>query len=312
MGTGPRVDERLMAAIQAVGEQHLGVDGVHVHVRGRPPVEQHWLADIRRDVFSASKTFTSVAVGIAEDEGLLELDDRVLDHLGHLAPTAAPGVEAVTIRQLLMMSSGIGYRWEDPDADHPGDAALDILAAPLGAEPGTTFAYRGANTYLLSRVIHACSGEDLRDFLLPRLFAPLGIGNPQWQRCPLGYSLGAVGLSLRTEEMARLGRTLLNQGRYAERQLVPTAYVAAMTSDTIATHGHVATGATRPHPDNAAYGRHVWLCARDGAWRMDGIYGQFSIVLPRHDACVTVTSHYRGATTDILDAVWREIVPALG
>lgn len=84
-----------------------------------------------------------------------------------------------------------------------------------------------------------------------------------------------------------------------------------MTSDTIDTAGHVATGATRPHPDNAAYGRHVWLCSRDGAWRMDGVYGQFSIMLPRHHACVTVTSHYQGPATDILDAIWSEILPAL-
>ena len=301
-----------MASIRAVGQRDLGVDGVHVHVRGRSPVEQHWLADLRRDVFSLSKTFTSVAIGIAQAEGLLHLDDSVLTHLRHLAPAAAPGVEAITVRHLLTMSSGIGYRWEDPDADHDGDAAQDILATPLLAEPGTAFAYRGANTYLLSRIIHACSGQDMRDYLLPRLFTPLGVRNPQWQRCPLGYSLGAVGLALRTEEIARFGRTLLDGGRYVDRRLVPTSYVAEMTSDPIDTGGHVATGASDPHPDNAAYGRHVWLCARDDAWRMDGIYGQFGIMLPRHDACVTVTSHYRGPTTDILDAIWSEIVPALG
>lgn len=297
--------------MRAVGARALGVDGIHVRARGRAPAEQHWLADIRRDVFSVSKTFTSVAVGIAQEEGLLDVDDPVLRHLGHLGPAAAPGVDTIIIRDLLTMSSGIGYRWEDPDADHPGDAAQDILAAPLHAAPGTTFAYRGANTYLLSRIIHACSGQDLRDFLLPRLFTPLGINNPQWQRCPLGHSLGAVGLLLRTEEIARLGRTLLESGRYGERQLVPAAYVAAMTTDSIGTDGHLASGATEPHPDNARYERHTWLCDRDDAWRMDGIYGQFSIVLPRQHACVTVTSHYQGPTTDILDAIWSEIVPAL-
>jgi CubicO group peptidase (beta-lactamase class C family) len=300
-----------MTAIQALGERGLGVEGVHVHVRGRPPVEKHWVADIRRDIFSASKTFTSVAVGIAQAEGLLAVDDVVLSHLGHLTSAAAAGVEAITIRQLLTMSSGITYRWQDPDADHPGDAASDILSTPLGATPGTTFAYRGASTYLLSRIIHACSGQDLRDFLLPRLFTPLGINNPQWLRCPRGYSLGAVGLHLRTEELARLGRTVLDDGRYDDQQLVPVEYVASMIADSVPTGGHVATGATAPHPDNARYGRHVWLCDRDDAWRMDGIYGQFSIVLPRQQACVTTTAHYQGPTTDILDAIWSTVVPTL-
>lgn len=301
-----------MAGVRALGERGLGIEGVHIYTRDRAPVEHHWVADIRRDVFSISKSFTSVAVGIAQAEGLLDIRDAMLCHLGHLAPVPAHGIDAVTIRDLLMMSSGIVFRWEDPDADHQGDAARDILATPLGAEPGTTFAYRGANTYLLSRIISACSGQDLRDFLLSRLFTPLGISNPQWHRCPLGYSLGATGLQLRTEEIARLGRTLLNHGRCDGRQLVPAKYVDAMISNPVPTGEHLATGAKQSHPENSRYGRHVWLCQRDGAWRMDGIYGQFSIMFPRQHACVTVTSHYERPTSDILDAVWSDVVPALG
>jgi CubicO group peptidase (beta-lactamase class C family) len=311
VGSDSQTGRDLVAAIQALSELGLAMEGIHVHVRDRPPVEQHWVADIRRDIFSASKTFTSVAVGIAQAEGLIDVDDVVLFHFGHLLSDPSPGVEVITIRHLLTMSSGISYRWQDPDADHPGDPAIDILSAQLGAVPGTTFAYRGASTYLLSRIIHASSGQDLRDFLLPRLFTPLGIRNPQWLRCPLGYSLGAVGLHLRTEELARLGRTLLDDGRYGERQLVPAEYVASMIADSVPTDGHIATGAVATHPDNARYGRHVWLCARDDAWRMDGLYGQFSIALPHQEACVTITSHYGGPTSDILDAVWSEIVPSL-
>jgi CubicO group peptidase (beta-lactamase class C family) len=311
MGSESRSARDLTTATRALGERNLGIEGVHVYLRGHPPVERHWVADIRRDIFSASKTFTSVAVGIAQAEGLLAVDDAVMSHLGHLAPAPAAGVETITVRQLLTMTSGISYRWLDADADHPGDAASDILSTPLGGPPGATFGYRGANSYLLSRIIHSCSGQDLRDFVLPRLFAPLGINNPQWLRCPLGYSLGAVGLHLRTEELARLGCTLLDGGRYRNRQLVPADYLASMIADSVPTGDHVATGAAAPHPDNARYGRHVWLCARDDAWRMDGIYGQFSIVLPRQRACVTTTAHYRGPTTDILDAIWSEIVPAL-
>jgi hypothetical protein len=68
---------------------------------------------------------------------------------------------------------------------------------------------------------------------------------------------------------------------------------------------------SRAEPDNQTYGLHVWLCARDAAIHMDGIYGQFGIALPRHHACVSVTAHYQGPTTRILDCVWEHIVPAL-
>jgi CubicO group peptidase (beta-lactamase class C family) len=102
-------------------------------------MEQHFAADIRRDVFSVSKTFTSVAVGIAEGEGLLGLDDPLLLHLPGLAAVSAPGTEVITIRHLLTMSSGLGWRWNDPDADHPGDPAADFVATPPVAPPERCF-----------------------------------------------------------------------------------------------------------------------------------------------------------------------------
>ncbi|MQA33555.1 serine hydrolase domain-containing protein [Modestobacter roseus] len=293
-------------------DRGLRVHGLVVHQRGAAAVDEHWDLDLRRDVFSASKTVTALAVGLAEAEGLLSRDDPVLRHLPQLAARAAPGVELVTVDSLLRMTSGLTWRWAAPDADHPGDPAVDVLAGRPVATPGSVFRYRGGSTYLLSRVIHACSGVDLRDFLVPRLFTPLGIANPQWHRCPLGHSLGAVGLCLRTSELAAFGRLLLDSGRWHDHQLVPPDFVSALTSDPVDTDGHVATGAPGPHPDNARYGRGVWLCARDDAWRMDGIHGQVSVVLPRHDACVTVTAGYPGPTSDVLDALWSVVVPALG
>lgn len=288
---------------ESVADRHLNLDGLHISLNGRGEIAHHWGIDMRRDVFSVSKTFTSAAIGIARGEGLLGLDDPVLAHLPEFSGDAADGADAISIRHLLAMTSGIVYRWNDPDADHPGDPARDILATPLAAEPGTAYNYRGASTYLLGRIIRAVSGLDLRDYLVPRLFTPLGIRNPQWQRCPLGFPLGAIGLFLRTEEIARLGVTLLNRGSFGDRQLVPAQYVDEMTAHPIDTG--------REEPDNQRYGLHAWLCSRDEAWRMDGLYGQFSIVLPHQDACITVTAHYEGPTTDILDAIWSDLVPCL-
>jgi len=77
--------DRLHAAAvgfrQAVAEQHLGLEGLHISLNGRGELTHRWVADDRRDVFSVSKTFTSIAVGIAQAEGRLHLDDPVLNHL---------------------------------------------------------------------------------------------------------------------------------------------------------------------------------------------------------------------------------------
>jgi CubicO group peptidase (beta-lactamase class C family) len=284
--------------------RRLGIDAIQVVVDNGPRGERRRIDDIRRDVFSVSKTVTSLAVGMLEGDGMLSLDDPVLAHLPALADTAAAGSEAITVGHLLRMTAGNGYRWPDDDADHPGHPARDFLAAPLVAEPGSTYHYRGTNTYVLGRVVHAISGLDLRDFLVPRLFSPLGIRNPRWLRCPLGFPLGAVGLQLRASEITRIAQLLLHDGTHGPDRLVPADYIARMTAGT--------TDTGRAEPDNRTYGLHVWLCARDGAWRMDGIYGQFGIVLPEHHACASVTGHYRGPTTHIVDCVWQHIVPALG
>jgi CubicO group peptidase (beta-lactamase class C family) len=283
--------------------RRFGIEGVHVVADDGRFVERRWIDDIRRDVFSVSKTVTSLAVGMLADDGLLTLDDPVLMHLPELADTAAPGTEAMTVRHLLSMTAGNGYRWLDDDADHPGDPARDFLATPLVAEPGTAYDYRGGNSYVLGRIVHSVSGLDLRDFLLPRLFGPLGIRNPQWFRCPLGFPLGAVGLHLRTSEITRIAQLLLHEGIHDGQQLVPVEYLARMTAET--------TRTGMAEPDRQTYGLHVWMCSRDRAWRMDGLYGQFGIMLPDHQGCVSVTAHYLGPTTDILDAVWEHVVPAL-
>jgi CubicO group peptidase (beta-lactamase class C family) len=298
-----RLDKAVDQFSELADQLRLGIEGIQVDLDDGQSVERRWIADIRRDVFSVSKTVTSLAIGMLEHEELLKLDDSVLSHLPRLADTAAPGVEAMTVRHLLSMTAGNGYRWLDEDADHPGDPARDFLATPLISEPGTHYDYRGGNSYVLGRIVHSVSGQDLREFLLPRLFSPLEIRNPQWLRCPLGFPLGAIGLQLRTSEVAKIAQVLLHGGLHQGDRLVSADYIARMISETTATG--------RAEPDNEIYGLHVWLCSRDHAWRMDGLYGQFGIVLPESHACVSVTAHYEGPTTDILDAVWDRIVPAL-
>jgi CubicO group peptidase (beta-lactamase class C family) len=288
---------------EAAQNRGLGIDAIEVAADNGQHGERRRIDDIRRDVFSVSKTVTSLAVGMLVGDGALSLDDPVLAHLPGLADTAAAGSEAITVGHLLRMTAGNGYRWSDADADHPGDPARDFLATPLVAEPGSVYHYAGANSYVLGRVVHAISGLDLRDFLVPRLFDPLGIRNAQWLRCPLGFPLGAIGLQLRTSEITRIAQLLLHGGTCDGHRLVPGGYIARMTTDT--------TDTGRAEPDNRTYGLHVWLCARDRAWRMDGIYGQFGIVLPEQHSCVSVTGHYLGPTTHILDCVWEHVVPAL-
>jgi CubicO group peptidase (beta-lactamase class C family) len=289
-----------------VEERNLGVVGVHVHRRGCQPIAYRTRVDDRDNVHSISKTVTALAIGIARDEGSLDLDDAVLTHLPELAETAAPRADEITIRHLLTMTSGIDYRWADPDFAHEGDPVAAFLSSPVRETPGQVFRYRGTSTYVLGRIIHRLYGEDLRDFLVPRLFTPLGIVNPQWHRCTLGHPPAADGLHLRTSEVARLGETVLDNGVFRGRRLVSGDYIAQLTGTCVDSAG------LSPHPESCqGYGLGVWHCTRPGTVRMEGLYGQLCIVAPDLGTCIALTGHYEGYTGDILQAVWSRLLPAL-
>jgi len=298
----------------SVAEQHLGVYGIHVLHRdaatGERVADEHrFRADDRVCLYSASKTFASAGVGIAIGEGLLALDDHLLDAFPEHRFEAADGADAITVRHLLTMTAGSPYTWFDPQHCQGDDWLGDFLTTPLTHEPGTCFEYSNGCTYALGRLIERHSGQNLREYLMPRLFDPLGVRNPQWHTCPMGYTLGASELFLTTSELARLGETLLDGGVFRGRRVIPAAYVDAMHAEWVDT--------TLGRPDREVdtegrgYGLQVWRCTVPGAWRADGKYGQFSIVLPEQDACVTVTSHHEGTIDDILRAVWRDVLPQL-
>ena len=298
-------DHLLSDYVRADAERSLGSYGIHVHREGRAPVEHRFRADDRVNVYSCSKTFTALAVGVARAEGLLDLDDPVADHVPHVGPLGA-GVEGVTLRHLLHMTSGSPITWFELPADAPRDVAGAFLRTDLVSAPGERFEYSNGSTYLLGRAVAAASGQDLRDYLVPRLFDPLGIVNPQWLRCPLGHSEAAKGLHLTTSELARLGRLLLQDGVWEGVELVPADWVEAMRTDV------VDTAASADDPESAVgYGYQVWRCTREGAWRADGKYGQFSVVLPDLRAVVTVTAHNEVVANDILRAVWDTVLPRL-
>ena len=87
-------------------EQHLGVRAVHLHRAGRPELSHRFAEDTDENIYYVSKTVTALAVGIAAHEGLLDVEDLLVDHLP--APTGGygQGVDGVRLRHLLTMTSG--------------------------------------------------------------------------------------------------------------------------------------------------------------------------------------------------------------
>ncbi|MDL9977925.1 serine hydrolase domain-containing protein [Microbacterium sp. ASV49] len=261
---------------EAIDAESLGAYGVHVLI-GDDEAQQRWRSDDRVNVYSVSKGVSALAAGIAIDERILTLDTRV----GEMLPDMelGDGVENVTLRHLLTMTSGIDFSWFGSDEAPWPDVAQEMLRHPT-AGPGTRYQYTDASIYVAMRMVAAAVG-DVRDWLLPRLFDPLGIHNPQWHRCPRGFIVGGSGLELRTEELARIGRVLRDRGEWRGQRIVDAAWVDAMHSDWVATGWG---------GDSALYGLAVWSGPGDG-WRLDGFYGQYVYVDQARDAVVTITAH---------------------
>ena len=129
--------------IRANETEALGVYGIQVQPAEGAPLVHRMRSDDRVNLYSVSKGFTAVALGLAEAEGRLTLQDRLLDHFPELRPLAADGVERVTLHQLLTMTSGSSHVWFADQRIQAPDLLTEIVSAPLVAEPGTRFTYTG-------------------------------------------------------------------------------------------------------------------------------------------------------------------------
>ncbi|MDN5755012.1 MAG: beta-lactamase family protein, partial [Micrococcaceae bacterium] len=262
--------------VSSVEEERLGAYGVHV-LMGEDEAQHRWRSDDRENIYSVSKGVCALAIGMAVDEGLLSPATTVPGLFPEIE--LGPGVDQVSVGHLLAMTSGIDFQCFGI-VEVPGpDPVQEMLASPSSG-PGTVFQYSNASTYVAMRMLGSIVG-DVRDWLIPRLFEPLGIHNPQWQRCPRGWISGGSGLELRTEELARIGRVLRDRGQWGGERLVDAAWIDRMHANWFP------TGAEAPFD---GYGLAAWR-GPGHAWRLDGKYGQYILIDDISDAVVTITAH---------------------
>lgn len=272
----------LPAFIESSG---LEVNGLVLLQKGQPVLE--WYREpYRRGVpqllYSLSKSFASIAVGIARDQKLLKLEDAVISFFPDKLPDEiTPYLSDMRIRHLLSMTAG---HEEDiyPIVKSRQDWVSAFLAQRVEKEPGTHYRYSTMSTYMLSAIVERVSGLSLVDFLMPTLFEPLGIARPVWETCPLGVTAGGMGLSLSTEDVAKFGQMLLEGGTYNGKEIVSAEYIASASSE----QSDNRLGVSPPRIDSRqGYGFQFHLC-RFGAYRGDGSFGQLCLVSPRHDLVV--------------------------
>ncbi len=283
-------------------------------VRHGKVVAEGWWAPYRAEdthmLYSLSKSFTSMAVGMAIAEGKMSLDDLVIESLPDRAPSeVSDNLRAMRVRDLLRMTTG---HVAAQVKDYPwgaGSPARRFLTLPVGLKPGTHFMYNTPATYMASAIAQRATGQTVHEYLGPRLFEPLGIEGSWWETSVESVSMGGFGLNVRTEDIAKFGQLLLQRGEWEGQQLVPAAWVDEATAL------QTSNGSDPDGEWDQGYGYQFWRCTT-GGYRADGACGQFCLVLPEEDAVIAITSGTNDlgrvmklAWTHLQDAMQPEALP---
>lgn len=229
--------------------------------------------DYKQQLYSLSKSFTSTAIGLLADDGLLSIEDRIIDIFSDKCPEQ-PGknLSEMRVRHVLSMNTGHSRCVLD-DIRHSEDPVSMFLRIEPEYAPGTHFVYNNAATYMLSEIVGKYTGMSMFDFLSIRLFEPLGIEGAYWDAFPDGNSQGAVGLHASTDDLIKLGLLYLNKGVYNGKRIFSEKW----TEEASRAWSDNSQNGT---PDwTAGYGFQFWRNDRMG-FRGDGAFGQLCMIFP--------------------------------
>jgi CubicO group peptidase (beta-lactamase class C family) len=303
-GIDPAGIARFLDAVEA--DPGIEPHGLIVQRHGWRVTEGYWrphAAGRRRLLYSLSKTFTGTALGLQLGEGRLALDDLVSDHLPEAFEGADAGLRGLRIRHIASMASGHNRETlQEAYAGEPEDPVRGFLRIPPDAPPGTLFAYNQPPVIALATILQKLAGERLVDYLRPRLFDPVRIGDVRWRQLRPGLDFGFTGVFATLDAVARLGQLYLDDGVCDGRRLLPEGWVRQASSVQV-------TNAQNPDPDwRQGYGFQLWV-SRHG-YRGDGAFGQYMVVLPDVDAVIAMVSCTANMQR-VLDLMWAHLLPAM-
>lgn len=193
----------------------------------------YWYTNIH-DIRSAGKSVTSMLAGIAIEQGLFSLDDKVFSFFPEYKniKNSSPKKSEITVADLLIMSSGLAT--DDYVDDSPGSEGLMlveddflkfVLDLPMDFESGERYTYSSAIAFLLGALIENTSGKTLEDFARLNLFNPLGIKGFYWEKSPKGRNTGMGNLYFQPRDFAKLGKLMLDKGQWNGQQIIPKKWI---------------------------------------------------------------------------------------
>lgn len=281
------------AFVQDIRENGWNVFGAEVYVDGKLKYQYGDTAETRHPIYSATKAITSVAVGMAIDKGKLDIDKTVLEYLpgevtGRLPQKQLDVYRYITTKRLLTMSvSGYPFR--------PGGGSWleEALRYPIADVTKKEFDYSNISAYLAGVVVACAIEEDVYQYLNRRLFEPLHIVAPPYERCPDGYFYGASAMELTVHELSKIGLLFYHNGVYEGRRILSEAYVREATS-------------VQQMNREGGYGYFLWKY-RDG-FSINGKWKQKCYVLPKEKIMVTYLSNIQDDNSFLKESMEKHLL----
>lgn len=261
-----------------------------------------YVAGIRHDLRSVTKSFVATMIGVLAQQGKLESIDRpILEFFpDRTIASLDGGKKAITVQHLLDMASGIAWveRFYTPDETvirmyKSPDPIGFVLDQPMSDPPGRHFSYKGGDPYLLSALISKLTGQNALEFARRELFAPLGITDVRWGPVDKqGIVTGEAGMRLTPHDMAKLGYLYLRDGVWDEKRIIPSAWVERARTGNVTTRF-------------GKYANLWWSVPERDAFMALGRHGQFIVVLPKLDVVAVIT----GVVPDgEMRFPWRQLI----
>lgn len=259
-------------------------------------------------MFSISKSFTSMAIGLLADEGRIRLDDPIISYFPEYAPADPhPYLRAMTIRHMLKMQTC--YKATTYKLDMAKNWVESFFTTQPDHMPGTIFNYDTSASHTLCALAEKLTGKPMLTYLKEKALYQAGFSEESYMIAdPFGVSMGGSGLMATPLDLAKFALLIQNEGRLGGEQLLPAWYIKEATSFQTPT---LHKGPTLE--ERQGYGYQFWL-TRHGGYVCYGMGGQLIIFLPDQDLiCVTTadTQDMDGGNQFIYNALYEEILPHL-
>jgi CubicO group peptidase (beta-lactamase class C family) len=289
-GMDPTLLQQMMDLID---EQGFAYDAVLVVRHGHIVFEEYrngYDRDTKHHLQSATKSFSSMLIGIAIHEGFLDGVEQKMVELfpDHDIANLDARKQRLTLEHLLTMSDGMDWHELDYPYTDPRntlgqmwvsrDAVQHVLDRPMAREPGEAWAYNSGTSILLGGILEEATGQDVLAFAREYLFDPLGIGDVSWDKTTGNHYHTDGGLYLTPRDMARFGFLMLHGGTWDGKEIVSPDWVARSTE----THYQAGSG--------RGYG-YQWWTMEQGIFVARGHYEQNIYVVPEADVVVVFTGN---------------------